>query len=566
MKMAKFDRNIAIVATAISAVLLLGTMHYNWDLYQMFQFEQEDCKTNYCNDFNFVCCVEEAIPEVKSSSNDAPCKFLGIGKCMSECTDASNYASCPTYATRCTVDVDVDIYSVCSLQTNRLGCWENQCSGKQVGTRILSPGEWAVVKGVPSTSKFSMKIYKQKLVDCGRAGCTQGLSVLGSVGCTFKTDDSIYDENGRVVKTPTPGQSMEYTVPYGECWLYTTANLRRECGNTCEQCDTHSDCVAGRTYTYEYEGQTYGAEFQSNQLILYGCRKYDSVCLEKDVLPDGTENCLGGYAIDSRCEIVKYLPAGCMPGSDSCGANAFCDPQTLTCKSSGIVECSSDFECGQSVSCDWTTKTIKGKVCQDNKCVTVDKQTVECCYDVNCPTGYECTSSNTCVESAPQKTACPYECCIGDTDWFDKLCIGTDQCLNHVCVSEDECLPEHAVIGEGQMCCDGLEPKGSWVKTCEKKLQIMGTLIALALSALMFFKLGADALKKRDWVSLAIPLIISLMVFAVSLYLIENWQVILGGSIIFTLLGGLAIWFFPGVILFFIMFAKSVFDIFGGKK
>lgn len=508
-------KQIAVGTLIISIFLLVGTMKFNWEL-----FEVAGCKNVYCNDFNFICCSEDTgNPEFKSASLDAPC--LG---CL-PCSGSAKYAmQCPTYASRCVIDTSVDVYSSCSKVSNWLGCPKWECTGKIKSgfTGEFEAGTWAV--RIIDDGSFNVKIYQLKLFDCGRSACAYQASgiPLTSSGCTWVTDKRVYDSNGNLVANPQSGQSMEYTVPPGKCYLYTTGNLRRVCGDTCEICERDDDCLAG--HTYQYNGK--GAECQSGQLIIYGCRQYEQTCLDKDILPDGTEKCVGGYATNSRCEVVETKAIGCCPQSDYCGVNAFCDPATFTCKSSGQVECTQDWECGVATSCDYASRTLKKPTCESNKCIAKEIQSVECCYDENCATGYYCGSDYKCYEQVQQKTQCPLECCEREDLYFDKPCPSDKQCVNNQCV------------GQGG---DGL-PQGMWA--------MFFGLIAGALSFLMY---SANALREKDWVGIAIGLIIGLVVGIVVWYILDNILIILAGSIVLAILGGAVLYFFGGVILFIIM-------------
>ena len=432
-----------------------------------------NCQDIYCADFKYVCCVESKIPEALSASR--------VG---------SAYAvQCPSYATRCIINQGsysdhFRTYSSCVVNSNILGSYYT-CSGMITdnlasGTQV-SAGQWVWSINYYS---FTLTVYKTHLISCGYSGCDTG-EELSSSGCAWITNADIYSSTGSLLKTPVAGQDYTYTVPYDSCYTYTTDSLRRVCGSTCESCTLDSDCVAGRTYTYTYNGVTYGAGFSdATHLVLYGCKQYGNVPSQSDL--NGINQWKSGlsYNYGSRCDSKYTITVSCAPGSDSCGPSAFCDANTFTCKTTQPVGCTQDYECGISqTACDFSTKTLKAKGCVNGQCGFKTTQNVECCSDANCPTGGICLNYN-CVQQVVRQTTCPYECCVAEASYFDKPCAEPKQCLNHACVGENACVTEGQQLGFNQVCCDGLTLSGG---LCTKKggftISLPAVLLVIVLAA-----------------------------------------------------------------------------------
>jgi hypothetical protein len=327
-------------------------------------------------------------------------------------------------------------------------------------------------------------------------------------------------------------------VPYGECYYYTTDSMRQIIGDTCEQCSSDDDCVAGHTYKYYYNGKYYGAEATTaTQISLYGCKNYGQRCVNKDVLPSIGEKCFA-YAIDSRCEVIATVPVQCIPGSSTCGTNAFCDPNTFTCKST--AECVYDWECGTGTTCDYTTKTLKTPKCSSGKCTWVT-QSVECCYDVNCPDGYMCSQEHKCVKIINPKTNCPYECCVNDPDYFDKKCPNDIPCIDHKCTEYQKC-------NNNGIC----EPeKGENSNNCPsdcKEFKFDWSYVWAGLAGLLaFLIIGRKDIEEKKWVGITIAGIIAFIIAIIVWWIAENWVMIAISLGLLAILGGVAMWLIPGL-------------------
>jgi hypothetical protein len=323
--------------------------------------------------------------------------------------------------------------------------------------------------------------------------------------------------------------------------------MRHIAGDTCEYCKSDEDCIEGRQYKYYYNGKWYGADATtSTKLNLYGCKKYENKCVNKDVLPGIGEKCLA-YAVDSRCELIKTIDVQCVPGSSVCGSDGFCDPETFTCKQTS--SCRYDWECGVQEICDYTTKKIKIPKCELGKCVFKEKP-VECCYDVNCPSGYMCDADKKCKQITHPKTACPYECCVNDPDYFDKPCKDNVPCIEHTCTYYEKC-------NKNGICDKDL---GETPKNCPSDCREVNWnyLWAILAGLLSFLILGGNDIRKKDYIGISISLIIAIVIGFATFWILENLMKILLGGILGLALGGIAMWLFGPIILAFISLIVSI--------
>jgi hypothetical protein len=237
-------------------------------------------------------------------------------------------------------------------------------------------------------------------------------------------------------------------VGYGSCTLSTffVPGDRHICGNVEEQCERDADCG----------GHTYGnKECIGRNLQTYGCRTFGT--------PSYLEEYSGGLAYKpfegdndgsepalSRCEIISAQSVQCC-GDNDCGSNAFCDTTTWTCQQT--AECNIDADCGVSERCDRFSKELKKPICSEGSCDFQVIQNVECCSSSDCPIDYFCDTDYTCKESLVPKVDCPFECCVGETEFFDRPCATGEFCIDNLCTtsgctSNDDCSP-------GKICQDG---------------------------------------------------------------------------------------------------------------
>jgi hypothetical protein len=524
----------------ILILFLLGLFVYFGS--EGFKFEfygNVTCKPIYVQDYHFICCVKDQNPSPISSEVYAT-TWVG--------TKLYAPIKCPTEAVECKFNgvYNAIVYSECHTYQNIFGGTEWSCSGQiQSGNSLtFQPSQWIWDDSslYQHQIQLTINVYNKKLVDCGTAGCTQGVTVPGSTGCTFQTNWRVYDAKGNLVSSQNPQSTLSYTVPYGECYYYTTDSLRHIAGDTCEYCKSDDDCVAGHTYKYYYNGRWYGAEATTaTMLSLYGCKNYGQRCVNKDSLPQVGDKCFA-YATESRCEAIYTISVQCVPGSSICGENAFCDPQTFTCKPKGEVGCKYDWECGTQTICDYTTKTLKTPKCQNGKCTFVE-QPVECCYDVNCPSGYMCDADHKCKQITHPKTTCPYECCVNDVDYFDKPCANNVPCVDHKCTYYQICNNNgicEADKGENSNNCpsDCKEIKFNW-----------NYLWAFLAGLLSFLIIGQKDIKKRDWIKITIAGILGLFVGVITFFILENLTKIILGSVLAMIFGGIILWFLGPAIL-----------------
>lgn len=152
--------------------------------------------------------------------------------------------------------------------------------------------------------------------------------------------------------------------------------------------------------------------------------------------------------------------------------------------------------------------------CVDGKCVPTTVKS-ECTTDTACPYGYLCMlDSNTGIGK-----------CVGSGTTPTTTRPGDDQIT--------EWSPDYLIAG------------------------------FLALLAFLVMSGKELQKRKRNWAAIAIGVMTAVGLFFVMTYLLENWEVILGGSVIALALGSLAIYFIPGLaafILFVIWFLRKAFD------
>lgn len=391
----------------------------------------------YCAEYEYKCCsVDKGNPELVRFND------VYFGRCYSnsyEC-DVVNvetgYQHWYKVCDSCKISSILGIkYADCDGCTGALESWE-------IDQRKIRAGQYVV----PNHAEFGYTIrnYNFRLFDCGSSPCafeTSGVPI-DSGGCSFSQANSfnVYDEQQRVQLENYQGA---VTVPQGRCYLTSGFANRRVCGNVGDICTSAAECVNMYPYKYTLSGVTYGATCSQNKLTLYGCVKAtESQCINKDIFPDGEEQCLQ-YNTFSYCGVAagKEKTVECCPDqTNACAANAVCDPKTFTCETTR--ECDADYQCESAgESCDWSTKVIKVWGCNTatGKCGVKKEIPVECCYDANCPQGYEC-SSNKCRQMITPKPACDKVCCTNDGVHIDKPCATGLVC----CPDGSECVSDLA--------------------------------------------------------------------------------------------------------------------------
>jgi len=375
------------------------------------------------------------------------------------------------------------------------------------------------------------KVFDYKLCDCPLNPCGVPCpEVLGSTKCGFVTTDDVYDENGRIKINGVmqPGGAFAYTVPYGECYSYYPEVNRHPIGNTCEECATTADCITKYPDTYNYLGKTYGAVCIASQLQLYDCLDSGTrVCTKERYDKAGHKvECLE-YGTKSKCDLYLTIPVECCPGTGTCGPQAFCDPETYRCVTT--AECTYDYDCGRTVTCDYTTKQLKTPRCVGGMC-TFSVEDVDCCYDVNCPSGWFCDSDYRCKEKPIVKKTCPFECCENEPYYFDKKCS----------VSEPVCCPDNTCAKTVEECTSIPKPKEmDWLWLWIPLLTIFGGLLGLG--------------RNRDPVLAGVGAIIGGIVGYIIYMILSNWFIILILGIIGVAGMGILIYLGFGVIVFGIL-------------
>lgn len=383
----------------------------------------------FCNDYEFTCCGGKP-----TYSN--PSIFL------------TSYYQCPYSAYKCTVSsVGVpsgfDWYvgkGTCSIQYPALSQPYGQCSSEIKRATIMSPGDYlyirstAIIQVNQVTVTAQVKITNYQLGFCGRSGAvgedvTCGVPVSGADGCKFNPT------NGKVYTSTNSLSGLtnvySYTVPLGNCVLAFQSGDRHVCGYKEESCSSDSECT----------GHTFGdKECTGRTLQTYGCASFGNTIVGGDRSPSDM-----GWGSDAqqsssntfgkRCNIISAQTVQCC-GDTDCGTNMVCDTSTFTCKQANQVQCTTDnvaITCGVSQICDWTTKQMKKPICSSGRC-DYKTDTVECCLDVNCPTGYYCNAEKKCTISQVAKQSCIKECCVNDPLYFDRACPSDKpNCLDGTC-------------------------------------------------------------------------------------------------------------------------------------
>lgn len=385
----------------------------------------------YCNQYEFSCCNEvvDYTQQFTLSLRDALICPITATKCV-----ISNPNRELSYGTT-NCQYSCTLWVFCGW-----GC--NDAIKSSSSQITLKPGQTIWSSGsFTSTASITNTVYKNQLSFCGRAGCTTGVLISSSNCVMTESQGTIYTTSGSNV-----GKS--YTVPSGSCVLSWHFGDRTICGNLEEQCTSDTDC-SGHTYgnkeCYARTLQTYGC----NQLPLpSGVQYIGGVLVGKDIVPGVTTN--PTYSgVTSRCEIKSAVQVSCCSDTD-CGSNMFCDTSTFTCKTK--VQCTQDTDCGVSIQCDYSTNKLKTPKCSSGQC-TYSEQSVECCQDLNCPSGYTCNSEHKCQQKAVVKIACPFDCCISEDKYIDKPCVSGKFCINNFCQSTG-CKSDNDCT-EGKICREG---------------------------------------------------------------------------------------------------------------
>ncbi len=316
-------------------------------------------------------------------------------------------------------------------------CSNDQPISYNVVTTV--PGGTYIHLAEAGNARIDYEIRSPRLCECGPSPCGEPCpKVLGSDGCGFTTTDTVYDENGARIIDSDFG--FAYTVPNGDCYTSFPDTNRRVIGNTCEDCENTDDCKSRFSLSFNYLGTEYGATCGSGFVNLHDCLDTGpETCIEERFDKDNIKVGCNEFAATSRCDQFLNIPVQCCPGTNDCGANAFCDASTFTCKDD--TQCVGNTDCGTTVQCDFADKTINTPVCISGIC-EFDERDVDCCIDGHCPSGFFCSADFTCKERTGADKVCPFACCEDEQGFIDRPCAGSQVCC---------------ATGEGNQCLDSCD-------------------------------------------------------------------------------------------------------------
>ena len=396
----------------------------------------------FCNDYSFTCCVD------KTDSNPVNLD----SKTSYQCPENANYclitSTNSNFIWAGSEDCELGWHPSKALFGSTFACDDERVISEN---EQLLPSEHIYGFATLGVDQLTVTIEKHVngLIFTGRSGYDLGVPVLGADGCTFNPTATRND--GKLVEYDVDKTS--YTISPSDCMLSFVPGDRHMCGTLEEQCSNYNDCSTHSYGNYECIGRT---------LQEYGCKQIAKPWFLEEyggslsfkpfsVVDEKAE--LNKLPSNSRCEIITGETVQCC-GDTDCGSNAFCDVgKTWTCQES--AECDSDSDCGVSQQCDRDSKTIKKPVCnlQSGKCEKESIKDVECCSTEDCPDKYFCGIDNTCQESTVPKVDCPFSCCVGELNYFNKGCADGTFCVNHIC-TDDKCTKD-SDCQNGYTCDDG---------------------------------------------------------------------------------------------------------------
>jgi hypothetical protein len=303
-----------------------------------------------------------------------------------------------------------------------------------------------------SNVNFYFKGKFDRLVWCGQGptavscdAATSGVPVLGADGCAFNIDklkaeqpnleNLILNVQGEKVATKS------YVVPEGQNIWVAYNGTRHVCGTLESECVTNEGCQHRYPLSFPIGSNLGNADVVGGRLIQYTCSETGAqTCSKWSGVVEGQGTCVE-YTKKKQCSGgATGISAECVPYASTCGTNAFCDPNTLQCVSTGVVRCKSDKDpvCGMDTVCDRVSATLKEPYCRNpnttsSGCDFRTIRNISCCSKSDCASNEYCNTNYQCVKEIPGKVECPYECCNDDERYFDKpLDIGTRVCCpNH---------------------------------------------------------------------------------------------------------------------------------------
>jgi len=156
------------------------------------------------------------------------------------------------------------------------------------------------------------------------------------------------------------------------------------------------------------------------------------------------------YYNNSNCNAIPYKESTFTSGgfnisyyNSSFYIETFCDNGNVSActsitsfVSTSTTTTTTNANCAQTGSyCNFTSDCCIGNICRDGVCANT------------APT----TSTTTSVGgyNPGSKTFCPFECCSGDQNYFDKTCLNGNECNNHLCETTTSTTTESGLISAG---------------------------------------------------------------------------------------------------------------------
>ena len=565
-------KQIAIIGVIITVIFLIGTAKFDWNLFRLipmvayggaytpeYPFPPFDklfspvFGTVDCKDTGLWSTVDQPIP-IKQKFYSPNCgggssceKMVVDYTCQSYggCQIASLSATCPSLWPNPIYSVKVGgvVASYPYSATYGQG-YHIEIACKDGGVYGLAPTSTNI-----AVQGKVMKLYVTSW------GYTPGGWMAGSEGCKLLSADaetlkkmqpidpailtaSCGAVEGKIqgVDIIPPGSTKCVIVGWREDPAFGTVNPQGQYEGKDVICRPYSE-IASIKKVGTYGGYNYWVKDQT--LVTYSSKP--TMCCDNT-------NCAGGYVCEKYTCTAK--PTECTYGScawsvDQCGVSGSCIEkegsyyiQTWTCDSNKCCQPIKTYQkCCQST-CDRISTPTEKYICNP----TVGCEKIEILKD--CGTGYCC--------NVPGENQL----------WTDatKSSYKTQSCINKKCcyenpgdmyrgVCKDVCYKPPKVCGNG--ICEEGENIGNCPQDCGQPPSEFSWAIIFALigGVLSFLMLGANALREKDWVGIAIAGTIALIVGIVIWWVISNWVMIAISLGILALLGGLGLYFFGGAIL-----------------
>jgi len=287
----------------------------------------------------------------------------------------------------------------------------------------------------------------------GQACCTSGISCNSGLTCQNNVCQTYcpsgYYSSSNCNSQCSSGLECRASVLYSGCYscLSTTStstptsscgNGKCDSGETCNTCSKDCGiCPGSCDETCKAKGYSSGS---CNIFCLGSTEVASSACLGL------TPKC---------CCTGTSTTTTTTSGSLCKNAGGTCQDRE-TCRANSATYCEGTYDCGTFDCCcfsETTTTTQSTTQTTTQSTTQTTTQTTSggsiCCCDSgtscqrNCHTvansgecktglGEQICSSSAC--STP-KQSCPYECCLNEPNYYDKLCLSSQQCQNHKCVT-----------------------------------------------------------------------------------------------------------------------------------